>query len=85
MYWLPALVLPCWEKPGVSAEALCEHDVTVVLESRLNMNMHLLISRTQKQIQYSTKLLKTVKRNLWILYKPAIIKYVKLEKYNLCI
>ncbi len=43
------------------------------------MNMYLLISPAQKQIQYSSKWIKTVKCKLRVLYKPAIIKYSMIQ------
>ncbi len=43
---------------------------------RLNANMHLLNSLAQKQIQYSSKKIKTAKSKLRLtLRKPAINKY----------
>ncbi len=52
MYWPMALMLPCWEKSGVSAEALCAlHCV--------NMNA----APAQKQIQYSTTGIKQSEAN----------------------
>ncbi len=48
---------PTWLERTISAEllwVLCEHDA--YCSSRLNVNMHLLISLAQKQIHYSSKL-----------------------------
>jgi len=70
-YWLTALLSPCWEKSGVSAEALC---MLCYCSSRLSGSMHLLLSLAQKQIQYSSKWIKT--EMLTRLHKPAMIKHV---------
>ncbi len=53
---------------------MCEHDLTVVLETKCE---YALIHPThKKQIQYSSKFIKTEKCKLRIWRKPAIIKYV---------